>query len=63
MEVPRKLRIPYPGAIYHVMNRSDQREDIFNDTLTKTASLRCLAIILNRNLNHTIPLTRPCREP
>src|SRR5215471_17746216 len=25
----RKLRIQYPGAIYHVMNRGDHREDIF----------------------------------
>jgi hypothetical protein len=29
----RKLRIEYPGAIYHVMNRGDQREDIFRDEL------------------------------
>jgi len=29
--VPRQLRIEYPGAIYHVMNRGDQREDIFRD--------------------------------
>jgi len=27
----RKLRIEYPGAMYHVMNRGDQREDIFKD--------------------------------
>ena len=27
----RKLRIQYPGAIYHVMNRGDRREDIFVD--------------------------------
>ncbi len=27
--MPRKLRIEYPGAIYHVLNRGDQREDIF----------------------------------
>ena len=27
----RKLRIAYPGAMYHVMNRGDQREDIFRD--------------------------------
>jgi REP element-mobilizing transposase RayT len=27
----RKLRIQYPGAIYHVMNRADRREPIFND--------------------------------
>ena len=25
----RKLRIEYPGAIYHVLNRGDRREDIF----------------------------------
>src|SRR6266481_5329304 len=29
--MPRQLRIEYPGAIYHVMNRGDQREDIFAD--------------------------------
>ena len=27
--MPRKLRIQYPGAIYHVINRGDRREDIF----------------------------------
>ena len=27
----RKLRIEYSGAIYHVMNRGDHREDIFKD--------------------------------
>jgi REP element-mobilizing transposase RayT len=27
----RKLRIEYPGARYHVMNRGDEREDIFRD--------------------------------
>ena len=25
----RKLRIEYPGAVYHVMNRGDRREAIF----------------------------------
>jgi putative transposase len=25
----RKLRVEYPGAIYHVMNRGDRREPIF----------------------------------
>ena len=29
--MPRKLRIEYPGAMYHVMNRGDRREDIFQD--------------------------------
>jgi REP element-mobilizing transposase RayT len=29
----RKLRVQYPGAIYHVMNRGDRREPIFRDDL------------------------------
>jgi REP element-mobilizing transposase RayT len=29
--MPRQLRIQYPGAIYHVMNRGDRREPIFHD--------------------------------
>ena len=27
----RKLRVEYPGAIYHVINRGDRRESIFRD--------------------------------
>ena len=27
--MPRKLRIEFEGAIYHVMNRGDRREPIF----------------------------------
>jgi REP element-mobilizing transposase RayT len=27
--VARKVRIQYPGAIYHLMNRGDHREPIF----------------------------------
>jgi REP element-mobilizing transposase RayT len=29
--MPRSLRIEYHGAIYHVLNRGDRREDIFRD--------------------------------
>jgi len=29
--MPRKLRIEYAGAIYHVLNRGDRREPIFKD--------------------------------
>jgi REP-associated tyrosine transposase len=29
--MPRKLRLEYEGAIYHVMNRGDRKEDIFLD--------------------------------
>jgi hypothetical protein len=31
----RKLRVEYPGAIYHVMNRGDRREPIFKDELDR----------------------------
>ena len=26
--LPRAMRVEYPGAIYHVMDRGDRREDI-----------------------------------
>ena len=31
----RKLRLQYPGAIYHVMNRGDRREPIYHDDLER----------------------------
>ena len=27
--MPRTIRVEYPGAIYHVMDQGDRREDIF----------------------------------
>lgn len=29
--MPRKLRVEYPGAVYHVMSRGNQRQNIFRD--------------------------------
>jgi REP element-mobilizing transposase RayT len=40
--VPRALRIEYPGAIYHVMNRGDHREDIFADNEDRERFLTAL---------------------
>ena len=40
--MPRKLRMEYPGAIYHVVNRGDRREDIFKDDLDRKGFLRAL---------------------
>jgi REP element-mobilizing transposase RayT len=40
--VPRKLRIQYPGAIYHVMNRGDRREKIFVDDPDRERFLKTL---------------------
>lgn len=38
----RKLRIEYPGAIYHVLNRGDRRESIFRDDVDHQAFLGTL---------------------
>ena len=39
----RKLRVQYPGAIYHVMNRGDRREAIFKDDADRNRFLATLA--------------------
>jgi putative transposase len=41
--MPRALRIEYPGAIYHVMNRGDRREPIFREGGDQTSFLTTLA--------------------
>ena len=40
--MPRKLRVEYPGAIYHVMNRGDRREPIFKDDVDRRRFLETL---------------------
>ena len=39
----RKLRVEYPGAIYHLMNRGDRRESIFKDDEDRQRFLVTLA--------------------
>ena len=39
----RKLRVQYPGAIYHVMSRGDRREAIFADDHDRKRFLDTLA--------------------
>ena len=43
MLMARQLRIQYPGAIYHVMNRGDRREAIFQDEPDYERFLQTLA--------------------
>lgn len=38
----RKLRVQYPGAVYHVMNRGDRREPIFKDDKDRQVFLQTL---------------------
>jgi hypothetical protein len=33
--MPGKMRVQFPGAIYHVMSRGDQRDDIFFDDVDR----------------------------
>jgi len=39
----RKIRVEYPGALYHVMNRGDRREPIFRDSEDRQQFIRTLA--------------------
>lgn len=41
--MPRQIRIEFPGAIYHVLDRGDRREDIFQDDVDRQDFLKTLA--------------------
>ena len=41
--MPRKLRVEYRGAIYHVMSRGDRHEDIFLNDVDRQDFLTTLA--------------------
>ena len=41
--MPRKLRVEYPGAMYHVMSRGDRCENIFLDDVDRQDFLKTLA--------------------
>ncbi len=45
----RKLRVEYPGAIYHVMNRGDRREPIFRDDEDRQRFVRTLGEACERS--------------
>ena len=46
LDMARKLRIEYPGAIYHVRNRGDHREDIFRDDPDRELFITGLGVAL-----------------
>ena len=41
--MPRKLRVEYAGATYHVMSRGARREDIFLDDVDRQDFIKTLA--------------------
>jgi hypothetical protein len=42
LDMARKLRVQYPGAIYHVMNRGDRRKEIFRDDKDRVCFIQTL---------------------
>src|SRR5258706_8292701 len=41
--MPRKLRVEYPEAMYHIMSRGDRRENIFLDDVDRQDFIKTLA--------------------
>ncbi len=41
--MPRAMRVEYPGAIYHVIDRGDRCKDIFVDDVDRQDFLKTLA--------------------
>jgi REP element-mobilizing transposase RayT len=45
----RPLRIEYPGAVYHVISRGNEKKNIFKDDQDREAFLRILAHVNKRD--------------
>ena len=43
VDMPRQLRVEYPGAIYHVMSRGDRKKAIYLDDVDRQDFLKTLA--------------------
>ena len=46
--MPRKPRIEYEGAVYHVMSRGNRQTDIYNDDTDRQRFLETLADVCVR---------------
>jgi REP element-mobilizing transposase RayT len=42
-DMPRQLRVQYPGGIYHIMSRGDRQKDIYLDDVDRQDFLKTLA--------------------
>jgi hypothetical protein len=54
--VPGKIRIEYPGAIYQIMSRGDRREDIFFDDVDRQDFLETLAEACLKLISSFMPI-------
>ena len=57
----RKLRLQYEGAVYHVMNRGDRREAIFQDDPDRETFLETLGQCCARAGWQVHALCKPAR--
>ena len=57
--MPRKLRIQYPGAIYHVMNRGDRREAMSRATGSNQTGNGVKPYICDSDLTFWLGLAKP----
>ena len=60
--IPRKIRVQYPGAIYHLMSRGDHGDDIYLDDVDrqdflKTLAEACQKTDLPREISHEAQFT------
>jgi REP element-mobilizing transposase RayT len=51
----RKLRVEYPGAVYHVVNRGKRREPIFRDDADRQRFVNTLAKLAARPPGRCMP--------
>ena len=54
--MPRQLRIEYPGALYHVMNRGDRREEIFLEDADRVRFLETLGECCGKRVGRFMPI-------
>ena len=50
LRMARRLRVEFPGGIYHVVNRGDRREDIFRDDQDQQRFLETLGEAVPRRI-------------
>jgi len=48
LDMARQLRIEFPGALYHISNRGDEKKAIFRDSEDKESFLDVLALVIDR---------------
>jgi hypothetical protein len=60
--MPRAMRVEYPGAIYHVMDRGDRREDIFIIGRAKGAKDVLHRSGRGEHQHKPVPADEPCAQ-